>query len=134
MTKILVLDDSSLIKAKIKQMLSSYDHSKIETQIEPDFGLEYVQQHRPDVVILDIELKGMNGLLLLKEIKEFDPKIKVIVFTNLAMTAYKNMSKKLNADYFFDKTTEIPDFLRLFRSTDHFANSMITGVSATSAR
>jgi two-component system, NarL family, invasion response regulator UvrY len=134
MTKILVIDDSALIRSKIKQMLSTYDQSKIETHIEPTFGLEYVQKHKPDVVILDIELKGINGLLLLKQIKEFDPKIKVIVFTNLVMTAYKNMSMKLNADHFFDKTTEIPEFLGLFRKNTFISNNLVSAISATNAQ
>ena len=133
MTKILVIDDSALIRSKIKQMLSSYDHSKIETQIEPNVGLSYIQEHKPDIVILDIELKDINGLLLLKEIKAFDPKIKVIVFTNLAMVAYKNMSKKLNADYFFDKTTEIPEFLELFRSDNFNSNGLAQNISVVGA-
>jgi len=134
MAKILIIDDSSLIRAKIKQMLSSYDHSKIETQVEPSFSLEYVQKYKPDTVILDLELKGINGLLLLKQIKEIDPRIRVIVFTNLAMAAYKNMSKKLNADYFFDKTTEIPEFLGLFRPNKSITTDGMAGVSATSAQ
>jgi len=134
MTEILVIDDSYQVRTKIKQMLSSYDHSKIETQIEPNLGLEYIHKHRPGIVILDIELKGINGLLLLKQIKEFDETIKVIIFTNLAMAAYKNMSRKLNADYFFDKTTEIPEFLGLFNPKSPVSNGLINGISAASSR
>lgn len=71
----------------------------------------------PDIVILDINMPGKNGLDLLLEIKlMINPSI-VIIMSNDADSYYRNLCKKMGADYFFDKSTEfhkIPEVLNGF--------------------
>ena len=60
----------------------------------------------PDVVIMDINLPGKNGIDLLKDLKMSHSKTKVIMLTNLADELSRNRCKENGADFFFDKATE----------------------------
>ncbi|MBO9597378.1 MAG: response regulator, partial [Cohnella sp.] len=44
-------------------------------------ALEIAKMHRPDLVLLDMKIPGMDGLEILKQIKEHDKTIKVIMMT-----------------------------------------------------
>ena len=44
-------------------------------------ALEIVNKDKPDLVLLDMKIPGMDGLEILKHIKEIDPDIKVIMMT-----------------------------------------------------
>ncbi len=73
-------------------------------------ALRLIYQHTPHVVILDIHLEDempkANGLDLLVTIRERYPCMKVIMLTNLAEPAYRNMCITFGASYFFDKSAD----------------------------
>lgn len=60
----------------------------------------------PDVVIMDINLPGKNGIELLKDMKMSYSKTKVIMLADLADELNRRRCKENGADYFFDKATE----------------------------
>ena len=47
--------------------------------METSFGI--VQKHWPDLVLLDMKIPGMDGIEILKRMKEIDPEIRVIIMT-----------------------------------------------------
>jgi len=80
--RVLVVDDSALMRKVIPQMLAT-DHS-IEvagTAIDGTFCLKKIEELKPDVVTLDLEMPGMNGIDTLKEIMRKHP-LPVIVFSS----------------------------------------------------
>lgn len=105
--KILIADDSFLIRERLKELLS--DILKIEDFIEAENSVETIQlisETIPDIVILDIRMPGGGGLEVLKKINKKSLPIKIIVFTNYPYPQYKKKCFELGADYFFDKATE----------------------------
>ena len=65
---------------------------------------------RPDIVFLDIRMKGMSGLEALKKIKEMDKKIKVIMLTVHEEKEIVERAKELGADEYITKPFRI-DYL-----------------------
>lgn len=67
--RVLVVDDSALMRKVIPQILET-DNSihVIGTAIDGNFGLKKLEELRPQVVTLDLEMPGMGGLEMLKEI------------------------------------------------------------------
>jgi len=67
--RVLVVDDSALMRKVIPQILES-DNSihVVGTAIDGNFGLKKLEELRPQVVTLDLEMPGMGGLEMLKEI------------------------------------------------------------------
>lgn len=79
--KILLVDDVKFIRDLIRSTLSSQGYSNF---IESENGYEAVEkfdEERPDLVISDIEMKGLNGLEALKKIREIDKNVPVIIMT-----------------------------------------------------
>jgi two-component system chemotaxis response regulator CheB len=67
--RVLVVDDSALMRKLIPQILAT--DSSIEvvgTAIDGNFGLKKIEELKPQVVTLDLEMPGMGGLDMLKEI------------------------------------------------------------------
>ena len=80
MIKILVVDDSSLVRKKCKRILSETGYSIIEAKD----GIEALEKYRecsPDCVLLDIVMPGMHGISVLHEIKKIDPVARVAMMT-----------------------------------------------------
>lgn len=66
-----------------------------------------IQTVKPQVVILDLNMRGRNGIDVLKTVKRELPETIFIVLTNAASDQYRIRCKELGAEYFFDKSTEI---------------------------
>ena len=66
-------------------------------------ALAIVKKERPGVVFLDILMPDMNGLEVLRQIKEFDPGIKVIMVSAVDDKENRDKSKQLGADEFIKK-------------------------------
>ena len=82
--KILIIEDDDLLRGLITQKLSREDY-KIVQAIDGEKGLRAVADEKPDLVLLDILLPGMNGFEVLEKIKA-DPTIvhtPVIILSNL---------------------------------------------------
>jgi len=74
----------------------------------------YVNEDKPDVVLLDINLPGKNGIEILKKIRISGHQCKVIMLTNHADEYYRQQCKELGADFFLDKSNDfakVPDII-----------------------
>lgn len=65
-----------------------------------------IQTVKPQVVILDLDMRGRNGIDVLKVIKNEMPATIFIILTNAASEQYRRRCKELGAEYFFDKSSE----------------------------
>jgi len=67
--RVLVVDDSALMRKLIPQILERDDSLQvIGTAMDGTFGLKKIEELQPQVVTLDLEMPGMNGIDTLKEI------------------------------------------------------------------
>ncbi|MBA4146875.1 MAG: response regulator [Verrucomicrobia bacterium] len=78
--KILVVDDSSLARRTLRQILESVGHT-VEEATNGAEGLEKYFLNRPDIVFLDMVMEHMQGLEVLRKLREMDPHARVIVAT-----------------------------------------------------
>ena len=80
--KVLVVDDSALMRKLIPQMLAADDSIEVVgTAMDGSFALKKIEELQPSVVTLDLEMPGMNGIDTLKEIMRRQP-VPVIVFSS----------------------------------------------------
>jgi YesN/AraC family two-component response regulator len=105
--KIVIADDSSLMRDRIKSLLDSFKN--ITEVYEAENGVEALQlimEKEPDLAILDIRMPGMNGIDVLKKIRELKMKVKVCILTNYPYPQYKKKCFEAGADYFLSKTED----------------------------
>ncbi len=78
--KILIVDDEELIVRLLSMSLRSDGYQTVSA-FSGEQGLEVFKSESPDIVVTDIKMPGMDGLELLKKIKEIDPEKEVIIVT-----------------------------------------------------
>ncbi len=97
--KILIVDDEQLIRWSFEKELTREGYEVI-TASSGEEGIDTFERERPDLVILDIRLPGISGLDVLKEIKNEDPHVPVIMITAFADVDTAVEAMKMNAfDY-----------------------------------
>jgi CheY-like chemotaxis protein len=107
---ILIVDDSPLITERLEAMLRGLDNiGSVECAGDYPSALQLFITTPPDIVLLDINLPGRSGLDLLRHIKANYPSKIVIMLTNQSGDFYRNICKKLGADYFIDKSKDFED-------------------------
>ena len=105
--KLVVIDDEVEFTKTIDQFFSARGY-EVHVALTGTSGVELVDYHNPDVVLVDLKLPGMDGDEILKHIRRTHPKIKVIVITAyndggktrerlLALGAFAHFDKPLSS-------------------------------------
>ena len=106
--KIVIADDSIMFRERIVGLLKSINN--VEIAGEADNGLEIlklIKEKKPDLAILDIRMPEMNGIEVLRKIRENGTKIKTCILTSYPYKQYRDRCAIEGADYFFDKNLDI---------------------------
>ena len=76
--KILIVDDSSLARTKIKNMLVDLGYSNITEASNGEEAIASFLTHRQFIITMDIEMPIMNGIEAIRELKNISSKIAVL--------------------------------------------------------
>jgi CheY-like chemotaxis protein len=82
--RILIVEDEADVRKTLTDILRAMRYAEpLEIEGVPDGreGLDAVVRQRPDVVLLDLQMPRMDGLALLKQIREIEPRLPVIVIS-----------------------------------------------------
>jgi DNA-binding NarL/FixJ family response regulator len=105
--KILIADDSDILRNHLITIISELEGVKIVGESrDTKSAIRDINKKKPDLVILDIRMPGEGGIHVLKVVKEKNPKLIVIIFTDYPYPQYRTKCLESGADYFFDKSTE----------------------------
>jgi len=82
MIKLMIIDDHSMVREGLKQLLELDDDLVVISQAsDGEEGLKKLLEDKPEVLLLDINIPNKSGLELLKEIKEKNINVKVLILT-----------------------------------------------------
>lgn len=113
---ILIVDDNLNFVDRIINLLEDISRGRnIITASNYDEARRLLATENPDVVLLDINLPGKNGIELLKLIRQNKKKCEVIMITNHADDYYRQQCQELGARYFLDKSNDfglVPDIIK----------------------
>jgi DNA-binding response OmpR family regulator len=108
MGRILVVDDEINVIRLLQKFLASKNYD-VCTAADGPTAIEKVRALKPQIVLLDILMPGMNGMDTLKEIKKLEPDTVVIMVTavsdeelaksSLRLGAFDYITKPINLDY-----------------------------------
>jgi len=102
MEKILVIDDEKPTLMMFRLTLAAYGFEVLTAENGQE-GLEIFTRERPTIVLTDIKMPGMNGIEVLKRVKEIDPSVEVIVITGHGDMDLAIQALNLDATDFINK-------------------------------
>lgn len=83
-------------------------------------ALALVERHRPDLILTDLRMPGMDGLALLRAVKQLSPPIPVVIFTAYTSEATAQEARAAGAAAFLAKPFSGAQLLQMVRQTlDH---------------
>lgn len=119
MYKVLVVEDNELNLKLFKDLLATRNYEIIESRDGKDL-IPLVEKDRPNLILMDIQLDGISGIELIKELKGHaaTSKIPIIAVTAFAMKKDEIKITESGCDMYLSKPVSIVDF---FQAVDKFA-------------
>ncbi|MFN8640463.1 MAG: response regulator [Candidatus Binatia bacterium] len=119
--RVLLIEDDPSIVAGL-QLNLSLEGYEVLTAGDGDSGYQMAVDGRPDLVLLDVMLPGMNGFEVLRRLRELDAEMPVIVLHRPRRGRRQGARPQLGADDYIAKPFNLPE-LRAFASTPPCAAS-----------
>ncbi|MBU5421774.1 response regulator transcription factor [Cellulomonas hominis] len=117
MIRVLVVDDEPLFLAGVRSLVEAADDMEVVgTAGDGRQGVAAVRAHRPDVVLLDVQMPVMNGVAATEEILRVAPSTAVIVLTNFQYDRYVLPALRAGAVGYLLKDTTVEDLHRAIRT------------------
>jgi len=102
--KLLVIDDDEKLNQLLKSYLSDFAY-KVLSATHPEKGLKLMRSQKPDLIILDVMLPGMNGFEVCKRIRQ-ESDVPVIMLTARGELMDRVVGLELGADDYLPKPFE----------------------------
>lgn len=100
--KIMVVDDSALSRRTLRRMLETAGYRVVEAE-EGMAALELYFIEKPDLVLLDLVMKGMYGLEVLAKLREMDAGARVVVASADIQSSTRALVEEAGAHAFINK-------------------------------
>jgi DNA-binding response OmpR family regulator len=118
--RILIIDDDREMCEEIRDILEDEGYS-VRTAFDGNDGLALIEEHGCDVLLLDLKMPGLDGLAILRKMKEATAKPKILVVTAKLLDARAPQQAPVDeeiiglADDVLSKPFSIPGLLAAIR-------------------
>ncbi len=116
--KIILCDDQALIRDSLEMLLNLEKDIKVVACAED--GLEAVELakiHQPDLVLMDLNMPGMNGIIATREIRKLFPHMKILVLTTFGNDEWVFDAIRAGASGYLLKDSSREELLKAIRGT-----------------
>lgn len=100
--KILIVDDSAMSRRTLRRILESPEYEVVEAE-DGMAALELYFVAKPDLVLLDLVMKGMYGVDVLTKLRELDPDAKVVIASADIQRSTREVVEESGATAFITK-------------------------------
>jgi DNA-binding NarL/FixJ family response regulator len=130
MTRVLLVDDDPLVRAGLRMLVETTpDLSVVGEAGDGADAVQAVRMHRPDVVLMDVRMPGMDGLAATAAITTFRPAPRVIVLTTFELDDYVFHALQAGASGFLLKDTpprELVEAIRVVAAGEAMLSPSVT--------
>lgn len=118
MTTVLVIDDHPIVLQGCRRMLEDAGVDVILEARDAITGYKLCRRHRPDVAIVDLAMQdsGLGGLPLIRRIRTYDPRVRIVVFSMHSDPIIVARALEAGACGYVLKDTSPEDFLKAFHA------------------
>ncbi len=100
--RILVIDDEAAIRDSMRMILEYEGYECVGASSGPE-GIQVVKRDDPDLVFLDIKMPGMDGLEVLRQLRDLDEGLPVVMISGHATISHAMEATRLGAFDFIEK-------------------------------
>jgi DNA-binding NarL/FixJ family response regulator len=111
-TRVVLADDHPLFLEALRSALEAEQVEVVGAVGRGDDLLELVAERRPDVVLLDLDLPGLDGMSCLRELRVRSPKVRVVIVSAHDDPALVEEALAAGATTFVAKTADTAELLR----------------------
>ncbi len=105
--RVLVADDNPTMRRIIRSFLDELPEVEVSAEAtDGTTAVDAAREHKPDLVILDVVMPGLNGVEAAGVIKKFLPRAKVILFTMYGDRVGKTLANHVGVDVVIPKTED----------------------------
>ena len=128
MSKLLLIDDEADVQYSFRRIFNSPE-VELSTASSGEEGLTLIPKLKPDLVLMDIRMGGINGLETLRRIRQLDTKLLIILMTAYGTTATAIEAMKLGAYDYLLKPFDVPKLKEIVANALKAARDMKQVVS-----
>lgn len=110
-TRVLFLDDEMEFLELVSDRMRRKGY-QVATRTDIDSALDLVRSHEVNMVFLDFKMPAMNGLEVLRKIREYNKNIPVVIVTGYPDEVVGSQFKDLNISGLFSKTSSLENLER----------------------
>jgi CheY-like chemotaxis protein len=113
---VLVIEDNELNMKLVRSLLGIKNYRVLEAY-DAETGIQMACEHHPDLILMDIQLPGMDGLSATRIIKK-DPELKdisVVALTSYAMVGDEKKATEAGCEYYITKPINTRKFLEILK-------------------
>ncbi len=115
--RVLIVDDSDTIRSMLVRLCAGLPQLEVVGEAKDGLeALEAIQKLKPDVVTLDIHMPKLNGLEVLRSLREEESKPIIIVLSSVTEEIYRQKCFEFGAKHVFAKGTELDEIVRVLRA------------------
>lgn len=120
-TTIMVVDDSPFASKQIKDIVEDNGYEVIGYAKDGEEAIELCKELKPDIVILDIIMPGLNGLETAEILKKQDPAVKILMLSSLCDAGTMEEVKSIGVKHLIPKPLEADVLLASLELVSKFA-------------
>ena len=120
-TTIMVVDDSPFASKQIKDIVEDNGYEVTSYAKDGEEAIELYKELKPDIVILDIIMPGLNGLETAEILKKQDPDVKILMLSSLCDSGTMEEVKSIGVKHLIPKPLEADVLLASLEMVSKFA-------------
>lgn len=129
---VMLVDDHTLLLDLLEKVLSKYpDIVVVEKVTNGELALSYCSRHRPNIVLLDINLGAQDGFEIARNIRKSSPGTRIIGLSMFAQPAYAKKFFRSGGSGYISKSSpmeELVEAIRIVRSGETYLCMQMTGI------
>lgn len=109
-TRVILADDHTLVRAGIRRILESQPQFEVVAEAQDGAAaIEALERHDADVLVLDLNMNGLEGIDVLRQAKRSRPELRVVILTMHAGREYVSRALAEGADGYLLKDSAVQD-------------------------
>jgi len=113
--RLLLVDDERDILGVLSEILEEYGFTVVSTW-EGEDAVEIADLYKPDVLLTDFRLPGIDGVTVIQMVREESPKTQAILMSGYVSPDTRERAAEEQVEHILEKPLSIPELLRVLKS------------------